>query len=56
LDSSGLTNRYDFDFEVDPSQPAERIVQSIRGQAFQFGLELKPTHEPAEMFVVEKVK
>jgi uncharacterized protein (TIGR03435 family) len=56
VDHGGLTNRYDFNLQWATTFSAERIRQSLRGQLLQFGLELKPGHEPVEMLVVEKVK
>jgi uncharacterized protein (TIGR03435 family) len=56
VDHSELTNQYNLDLQLDPTLPAERLRQSIRGQVLQLGLELKSGHEAVEMLVVENVK
>ena len=56
VDRSGLTNHYDFNFQLDTAFSVERGRQSIRGQILQYGLELKSGHEAVEMLVVERIQ
>jgi len=56
VEPNGLTDHYDFTFQVNYKLQREDLRQSFRDQLAQFGLQLVPGSAPIEMLVVEKVK
>jgi uncharacterized protein (TIGR03435 family) len=57
VDHTGLTEKYDFDLpEVLGNTPEERSENARELLRGNFGLQLIPTREPHEVFVVEKIR
>jgi len=56
MDTTGLTNRFDFDLDCTESDLKNHDWDSVNLALGKLGLELVSTNMPLEMLVVEKVK
>jgi uncharacterized protein (TIGR03435 family) len=56
MDTTGLTNRFDFDLDCTESDLKNHDWDSVNLALGKLGLELVPTNMPIEMLVVEKAK